>query len=398
MELNWLEISKSALAHNIKTFRNLIGKDKILSVAVKANAYGHGLVGCSKIFLENGADVLCVNAVFEAEELRKSGIKSPILIIGYTPLSDLEKAVNLGCDLTVYNTETIEVLGKIAPSPLLSPQRKLGSSVSLDSCLRRNDKIRIHLKIETGNHRQGVRLEDLPDMVNLLKKHRNIQVVGISTHFANLEDRVNHQYALYQLKEFKKAIKFMEENGFAPHYRHCANSAAAILLPEAHFNFVRIGISAYGLWPSDKTELAAKRAGIKIELKPALTWKSIIAQVKEVKKDALIGYGCSYQMPKDGRIAVIPVGYYDGYVRLLSSRAHVLIHGKKAPVLGRVCMNMIMADVTDIPSAKLEDEVILIGSSGKEKITAEEMAEWSNTINYEVTTRINERILRTFDN
>ena len=205
---------------------------------------------------------------------------------------------------------------------------------------------------------------------------------------------MNHQYALYQLKEFKKAIKFMEENGFAPHYRHCANSAAAILMPEAHFNFVRVGISAYGLWPSDKTELAAARAGIKIELKPSLTWKTIISQVKEVKKDALIGYGCSYQMPKDGKIAVIPVGYYDGYVRLLNGRAHVLIHGKKAPVVGRVCMNMIMADVTDIPNVKLEDEVILIGSSGKERITVEEMGEWSHTINYEVTTRINERIGR----
>jgi alanine racemase len=372
MELSWLEISKSALAHNIKTFRNLIGKDKILSIAVKANAYGHGLVECSKIFLENGADVLCVNAVFEAEELRKAGIKSPILIIGYTPLSDLSKAVQLKCDMIVYNEETIKALGKI------------------------KSRSKVHLKIETGNHRQGVRLEDLPEIVKILKKHGNIKVAGISTHFANLEDRVNHQYALYQLKEFKKAIKFMEENSFAPHYRHCANSAAAILLPEAHFNFVRVGISAYGLWPSDKTELAAARAGIKMELKPALTWKTIISQVKEVKRDALIGYGCSYQMPKDGRIAVIPVGYYDGYVRLLSTRAHVLIHGKKAPVLGRICMNMIMVDVTDIPNVKLEDEAVLIGSSGKERITAEEMGEWSHTINYEVTTRINERIERIY--
>jgi len=370
MELSWVEISKSALAHNIKTFRNLIGKDKVLSIAVKANAYGHGLVECSKIFLQNGADVLCVNAVFEAEELRKAGIKSPILIIGYTPISDLSDAVKLNCDLTVYNIETFEALGKL------------------------KNTAKVHLKIETGNHRQGVKLDDLPEVVKILKKHRNIQLAGISTHFANLEDRVNHQYALYQLKEFKKAIRFMEENGFAPHYRHCANSAAAILLPEAHFNFVRVGISAYGLWPSDKTEMAAARAGIKMELKPALTWKTIISQVKEVKKDSLIGYGCSYQMPKDGHIAVIPIGYYDGYVRMLSGRAHVLIHGKKAPVIGRVCMNMIMADVTDIPSAKLEDEVVLIGSSGKEKITAEEMGEWSHTINYEVTTRINERIVR----
>lgn len=370
MELTTIEISKSALAHNIKTFRTLIGKNKVLAVAVKANAYGHGLVECSKIFLKAGADYLCVNAVFEAEKIRKSGIKSPILIMGYTPLSDLEKAINLNCELTIYNEENLEKLKKIGK------------------------KCKIHLKIETGNHRQGIRLEDLPQISKNLKKFEKIQVAGISTHFANLEDRVNHQYALYQLKEFKKAIRLIEESGHTPHYRHTASSVAAILLPEAHFNFVRIGIGAYGLWPSEKTKIAAERAGIKMELSPALTWKTIISQVKEVKKDSLIGYGCSYQMPKNGRIAVIPVGYYDGYVRALSSKAHVIIRGKRAKVIGRVCMNMIMADVTNIPEAKLEDKVVLIGHQGKEKITAEEMAEWSNTINYEVTTRIGERISR----
>lgn len=370
MELSTALISKEALRHNMQTFRKLIGKGKVLAVAVKANAYGHGLVECSKEFLKAGADYLCTNALFEAEELRRAGIKSPILIIGYTPLSDLEKAVQLKCDITVYNAETIKKLEQIGK------------------------KVNAHLKIETGNHRQGIRLEDLSDISKLLSKYKHIQVAGISTHFANLEDRVNHQYALYQLKEFKKAIRLIEEDGHAPHYRHSANSAAAILLPEAHFNFVRVGIGAYGLWPSEKTEMAAKRAGIEIVLKPALTWKSIISQVKEVKKDSLVGYGCMYQMPMDGRIAVIPVGYYDGYVRALSNKSYVLIRGKKAPVVGRVCMNMIMANVTDIPNAKLEDEVVLIGKQGREKITAEELGSWSKTINYEVTTRINERIPR----
>ncbi|MBU0728077.1 alanine racemase [Patescibacteria group bacterium] len=368
MELTTVEISKSALAHNIKTFRKLIGKDKVLAVAVKANAYGHGLVECSKEFLKAGADYLCVNAVFEAEELRKAGIKSPILIIGYTPLSDLSKAVKLNCDLTVYNSETVKALGKI------------------------KGKSNVHLKIETGNHRQGIRIEDLPSISNLLNEYKQIQVAGISTHFANLEDRVNHSYALYQLKEFKKAIRIIEEDGHAPHYRHTASTAATILLPEAHFNFVRVGIGAYGLWPSEKTEKAAERAGINITLKPALTWKSIVAQVKEVKKGSLVGYGCSYEMLRDGKMAVIPVGYYDGYVRALSSRGQVLIKGKRAPVIGRICMNLIMVDVTDIPNVKLEDEVVLIGKG----ITAEELGEWSKTINYEVTTRIGERISRIY--
>jgi len=370
MELSWVEISKSALAHNIKSFRKLIGKDKVLGVAVKANAYGHGLLECARIFLKAGADYLCVNAVFEAEELRKAGVKSPILIMGYTPLSDLKKVVQLKCDLVVYNEETIKALGKLG---------------------RKAD---VHLKIETGNHRQGIRLEDLPKISADLNRYKNINVAGISTHFANLEDRINHQYALYQLKEFKKAIRLIEEDGHAPHYRHTASTAATILLPEAHFNFVRVGIGAYGLWPSEKTKKAAKRAGLDIRLKPALTWKSIVAQIKEVKKGSLVGYGCTYEMPRNGRIAVIPVGYYDGYVRALSSRGQVLINGKKAPVIGRVCMNMIMVDVTDISDVKLEDEVVLIGRQGKEQITAEDIGEWSGTINYEVTTRIGERIPR----
>ncbi|MBN2087689.1 alanine racemase [Candidatus Peregrinibacteria bacterium] len=368
MELSTVEISKSALTHNIKSFRKLIGKDKILAVAVKANAYGHGLVGCAKAFLEAGADYLCVNAVFEAEELRKAGIKSPILIIGYTPLSDLDKVAKLKCDLIVYNQETIVYLGEI------------------------KGKVNVHLKIETGNHRQGIAIEDLPSVSKLLNKHKNIKVAGVSTHFANLEDRINHQYALYQLKQFKKAIHIIEADKHAPHFLHTASSAATILLPEAHFNFVRVGIGAYGLWPSEKTRLAAERANINIELKPALTWKSIIAQVKDIKKDSLVGYGCTYQMPKNGKIAVVPVGYYDGYVRALSSKGQVIIHGKRAPVIGRVCMNLLMVNVTDIPDVKLEDEVVLIGKG----ITAEELGELSGTINYEVTTRIGERIPRIF--
>lgn len=372
MDLTWVEISRQALTDNVRTFRRLVGNDVKLAPAVKANAYGHGLVETSKAILDAGADYLCVNALYEAEALRKAGIKAPLLIIGYTALSDLGRAVDLNCDLTVYNLETIAALGKLKKSANL------------------------HLKIETGNHRQGVRPEDLPAVLAEFKKHPSLKMAGLSTHFANLEDRVNHKYALYQLKEFKKAYRLLEEAGHAPHFRHTANTAAAILLPEAHFNFVRVGIGAYGLWPSEKTLQAAAHAGINIHLRPALTWKTVVVQVKEVEKGALVGYGCTYEMPRDGRIAVLPVGYYDGFVRLMSNKGHVLIHGKRAPVIGRVCMNMIMVNVSHIPDVKLEDEVVLIGRQGKEEISAEEMAELTQTINYEVTTRINERIPRIF--
>lgn len=371
MHLTWLEISKVNLIHNIKTFRSLVGRDVILAPTVKANAYGHGLIECAGILEKNGADFLCVNALFEAMKLRMAGIKIPILIIGYTPLSDLDEVTKLkDVELIVYNTETVDKLGKIGR------------------------KISIHLKIETGNHRQGIRIDEIPGFINLLKQYPNVVMRGISTHFANLEDRVNQQYAMYQLKEFKKAIHLLETKGFAPHYRHCSNTAAAILLPEAYFNFVRVGIGIYGLWPSEKTKKAAERCNINIELKPVLTWKTIVAQIKEVKKGSLIGYGCTYEMRRDGKIAILPIGYYDGFVRLLSNKGCVLIRGKKCPIVGRVCMNMAMADVTDVPDIRLEDEVVLIGGQKGNKITAEEIGDLSNTINYEVTTRINERIPR----
>lgn len=369
MELSWIEISKSALIHNLKTFRGLVGNDVTLAPAVKANAYGHGLIECAQVMEKNGADYLCVNALFEAEALRKSGVKLPILIIGYTPLSDLTDLPK-DTELVVYNLETIK---KIKDSGL---------------------RIKLHLKIETGNHRQGIELEDLPEFIRLIKKSPDVGLKGVSTHFANLEDRVNHQYALYQLKQFKKAIHLLEAEGLAPHFYHCANTAATLLLPEAYFNFVRVGIGMYGLWPSDKTMKASGHANINIELKPAMTWKTIVAQIKEVKKGSLIGYGCTYKMPRNGRIAVLPVGYYDGFVRLLSNKGSVLIRGHRCPAIGRVCMNMVMADVTDIPDVQLEDEAVLLGGQGKEQITAEEIAELSQTINYEVTTRINERIPR----
>lgn len=370
MNLTWVEISKSALIHNLQEYRKLVGSNVVLAPAIKANAYGHGLVECGIILAEHGANYLCVNALYEAEALRKAGIQIPILIIGYTPLSDLEDIVRLKAETIVYNLETLHGLAKL--------DRPVG----------------IHLKIETGNHRQGIEIEHLPEFVALLKRHPKLELKGVSTHFANLEDRLNQHYSRFQLKKFEEAIHALERQGMAPHYRHCAATAGIVAFPEAHFNFVRLGIGSYGLWPSHKTLVAAERLNLRMELQHALTWKTIIAQVKEVKKGAFIGYGCTHEMKQDGKIAVLPIGYYDGFVRALGNKGFVLIRGQRAPVIGRVCMNMIMVDVSRIPHAKLEDEVVLIGAQGKERITAEEVGELSGTIHYEVTTRINERIPR----
>jgi alanine racemase len=250
--------------------------------------------------------------------------------------------------------------------------------------------------VETGNNRQGVFVKDLIEFVEFVKSFGNIEIEGLTTHFANVEDTTDHSYAELQLAKFNEGIKKLESIGVDVPIKHCANSAAAILFPKTHFQLVRVGIASYGMWPSNETYLSyLKEVGDGFKLMPALTWKTKIAQIKTIPAGEYIGYGCTYKTGHETKLAILPVGYYDGYDRGISG-GHVLIRGKRAPVRGRVCMNIIMVEVTDIPEAKLEDEVILIGRSGDEEISAEQFGKWAGTINYEVTTRINERVPRIF--
>ncbi|MCK9185922.1 alanine racemase [Candidatus Gracilibacteria bacterium] len=374
--LVWVEISKNALQSNINTFRNLVGKDTILCPCVKSNAYGHGLIETSKIFLESGADWLAVNALYEARSLRSAGVLAPIYVLGYIALSDLEEVLNLDLRIVVYNKETVSRLGEIAEK--------------LDK------KAKIHIKIETGNNRQGVVAEEIEDFVKYILSFKNLEIEGLSTHFANIEDTKDHSYAEIQLKKFNEIVAMVENLEIKIPFKHCANSAATLLFPETHFEMVRPGISTYGMWPSDETFLSfSNERKMNISLVPALCWKTKIAQIKTVPSGEFIGYGCSYKTTRQTKIAILPVGYYDGYDRGINN-AHVLIHGKRAALRGRVCMNIIMVDVTDIPEASLEDEVVLIGRDGDENISAEQFSKWADTINYEVTARINDRIPRIY--
>ncbi len=372
--LIWVEISEEALANNMRQFRGLVGPEVLLSPCVKANAYGHGLVEAGKVFLNNGADWLCVNALYEAMKLRESGVDSPIYILGYVPMNDLEEAAKLDLRLVVYDEATIERLGK------------------------NGVPVKVHIKVETGNNRQGVLLEDLVDFAKKIAIYPNIEIEGLSTHFANIEDTTDHAYAEHQLMRFEEAGRILAEAGFQIKLRHCANSAATILFQKTHFEMVRAGIASYGMWPSNETYVSyLKERGEGFELMPAFTWKTRIAQIKTISAGEYIGYGCTYRASHETRLAILPVGYYDGYDRGVSN-GYVLIHGKRAPIRGRICMNIIMVEVTDIPEARLEDEVVLIGKSVKgpatEEISAEQFAAWAGTINYEVTTRVNERIPR----
>jgi len=373
-ELTWVEISESSLKNNIRQLRTIIGRNTLLCPCVKANAYGHGLVPTAKTFIDAGADWLSVNAVYEAQALRDAGITAPVYILGYVPLDSIAPAVDLNCRLVVYNMETLKAISAAA--------KKNGAAA------------KVHLKVETGTNRQGIPATDLNEFAAVANTLDNIVLEGLATHFANIEDTTDHSYAEHQLDRFQQAAAALKSAGLEIPLLHCANSAATILFQKTLFHMVRPGIACYGMWPSRETRDAyAREIKNGFKLSPALTWKTKIAQIKPVPAGGCIGYGCTFRTERPTTLAIIPVGYYDGYDRSLR-RGHVLIRGRRAPVLGRICMNIIMADITDIPGAALEDEVVLIGSAGREAVTAEDLAAWAGTINYEITTRINERIPR----
>ncbi len=375
--LQWIEIDSSAFKYNIRQFRRLIGTEKKLVLIVKANAYGHGILGISTLASKYGADWLGVNSLEEALFLKNNGIKLPIMILGYIQLSDLPVAVDNNFRLTIYNVETVNILGEITS--------------------KKKKKAYLHIKLETGTNRQGIREKDLLSFIELIRSYPYLSIEGLSTHFANIEDTTDHSYAKNQLEKFNSCIRLLEENEISISIKHTACTAATILFSETHFDMVRVGIGAYGLWPSKETYLSCLQKKRKtVNLKPILTWKTKVAQVKDVPEGAFVGYGCTYRTTRPTKLAVLPVGYYDGYDRKLSNSSYVLIKGKRAPIRGRVAMNMITVDVTDIPGVKLEDEVVLLGNQGKETITAEFLASLCGTINYEIVSRINPLIPRIF--
>lgn len=405
--LNWVEINKENLQHNIAVFRELIGNQRKLCCVIKSNAYGHGLVGIAKIIAELNQEIwLGVNSIDEALLIRNSGIENVIIILGYVPLARLKEAVEIGARMVVYNLETIKKLGELTLRPALRQKLRQGERVQ-------GKKINVHIKVETGTGRQGVLTEDLLDFIIEIKKWPNIEVEGLSTHFANIEDATNHDYAKGQLEAFNNAVNLLEKNNINIAIKHTACTAATILFPETYFNMARIGIGLYGLWPSKETFVSATQnptlrlplikgrvgegfCSEKIDLKPVLTWKTRIAQIKKMKAGDYISYGCTEKLDKDSLVAVLPTGYYDGYDRKLSGVGNVLIGGKRAKILGRICMNMFMADVSDIDGVKLEDGVVLLGKQGDEEITVEEIADKIGTINYEVVTRINPLLPREY--
>jgi alanine racemase len=374
LSLSWVEVDATALEQNVAAIRSNLAVGCAMVPVVKANAYGHGYLQIARLLDGKQFPYIGVHNLEEALTLREGGITNDILILGYVPLEDLRTAVAAEFDFVVYNLETLRKLTEVA------------SNKTPAKC---------HLKLETGTNRQGVTREQLPDFLALISGKPQLQLIGVSMHFANIEDTTDHSYAELQFQRYTEMKQTIGASGLPVKYYHTASSAAALLFPHTHFNLARVGIALYGLWPSKETYLSYRLTGRKNQiLQPVLSWKTLVAQVKDVRKGEYIGYGTTYRATADLKIAVIPIGYYDGYDRQLSNSGHVLINGLRAPIRGRICMDIFMVDVTDIPDVHAESEVVLIGRSGDEVIRVEDVAGWANTINYEVVSRIGSHLER----
>ncbi len=380
--LVWAEIDLKAVSYNIQGLRKITNPSARLMAVVKANAYGHGGTTIALNALENGAEWLGVANINEGICLRKAGIGSPILVFGYTSGRLAQTLVEFNLTQSVFSFEMAKSLS--------------------DAAVSYGKPVRIHLKVDTGMGRLGllqttirsssfvneVRQAAAED-VKSIKRLKGIELEGVFTHFATA-DYSDKLYAKAQFEQFMDFIDMIKNLGVSPPVIHAANSAALIDMPEAHLDMVRPGISIYGLYPSDEVDKT------RIALKPALTLKTKVVHLKRVPARFKISYGVTYETKTPTTIATVPIGYADGFNRLLSSRGYMLVNGCRAPVVGRVCMDFTMLDVGRIPSVGLEDEVVVIGKQKDEIISVEEVADSVNTINYEVVTSIGHRVERIY--
>jgi alanine racemase len=365
----WAEVNLNHLAYNMRETRRIVPESTLIMTAVKADGYGHGAKVCAETFLENGADMLAVATPDEGFQLRGWGIDAPILCLGYIPEYLHEKAIVNEVMVTIYNDEQGISLNKAAQN--------------LNTCAR------FHVKIDTGMSRLGYQPEEAVESIRKLVHLPRLEIEGVFTHFA-ISDEADKSYTRKQYEKYTQVIKEIEEKGINVPLKHVSNSAAIIDLPEYSNDLVRPGIMLYGFYPSPEVNHE------RIKLKQVLTLHALVSHVKTVPAGRGISYGVTYTAEKESRIATIPMGYADGYRRLLSNKGYVEIKGKKAPIVGRVCMDQFMVDVTDIPDVAPGDEAILIGYPGGFAPDGEEMAAMLGSITHEVTCQITRRVPRVY--
>ena len=363
----WIEVDFKAVAENLKFLRHRIGVRKIMGT-VKANAYGHGLVEVARFLEREGIDMLGVSILDEATQLRQAGIRSPILIMGTILAEEADRAVELNVIPTLNSFTVAESINEAGR--------------------RRSRKIVAHVKVDTGMGRFGELPERTIEYFNRLRTLEYLRIDGIYTHFSNADEQ-DDPFTRKQIETFKQVIDTLMEKGFHIPVQHAANSAAILNYPESYFTMVRPGNTLYGLYPSDKVDKC-------IPLKPALSWKSRILTRKDIPGGWSVSYGRTYVAPEAKKIAIIPVGYADGYSRHFSNRGQVLIHGRRAPIIGLICMDQFMIDVSGIPEATVGDEVVLIGRQRGDQITADDLAKALGTINYEIICGISCRVPRIY--
>jgi alanine racemase len=361
------EIDLGAIRHNLRRIKQLIGRDtKILGI-VKADAYGHGMEEISKTIIEEGVDYLGVASLDEARQLRDVRVRDQIIVLGSILPEEAEGVLRFNVIQTISCMRIAQVLSKLGQAK------------------KRN--IKVHIKIDTGMGRIGFWHEEAVGFVRKIASLKSLIIDGIFTHFPSAED--DERFTQKQIRDFVSLIEELETQNIDIPLKHSSNSMAIVDFKEAHMTMVRPGLIMYGLHP--KKDLMET-----LDLRPALKLKTKVIYVKSVPRGRSISYGRAYITKKDTRIATIPIGYADGYSRRLSNRSYVLIKGKRAPIVGRICMDMCMLDVGHIKNVKPGDEVVLIGTQGSEIITAEELAELSNTIPYEVVCNIGHRVPRIY--
>jgi alanine racemase len=364
----WADIDLAALRHNFRELRRgLAATTRILSV-VKADAYGHGLVPVSRVAIRCGASFLGVSSLEEGVALREAGIQTPVLVLG-----------------TLYPFSNFPVLFKKKLVPTVA---SLDAADALNSLARkRKQRLPVHLKIDSGFGRIGISVANALRLIQQVADCDGLELQGLFTHFSSSD--VDAEYTREQASVFKQVVQAAADRGIRPPLIHMANSSAVLRFPETHGTMVRPGLAFYGAWPYAGADKAA-------DLKPALTWKSRVIFLKTVPKGFSVSYARTWKAPRPTRIATLAVGYADGYPRILSNHAEVLLKGHRVPVIGRVTMDMLMVDATDVPAPRIGDEAVLLGAQGHERITAEELAKKAQTNAYEILVRIAARVPRIY--
>ncbi|MBC2579562.1 alanine racemase [Clostridium sp. DJ247] len=365
----WAEIDLDKIAYNMKQIKLKATSKEIIAV-VKADAYGHGAIDIAPVLLENGATRLAIATLNEGIELRNSGIKCPIMLLGLTPESLSKDLINYDLQPTVSSYEYACSLSKLAQEA--------------------NKTIKVHIAIDTGMGRIGFLFneESIKDIIKI-SKLPYIELEGLFSHFATADEQ-DKEYSNIQLDTYNLFYNKLKEEKVSINMRNIANSAAIMELENAHYDGVRPGIILYGYYPSkyvDKNQL---------NIKPVMTLKANVIYVKTVEKDSYIGYGRKFKTERKSIVATLPLGYADGYSRIMSGKAKVIINGKFAPVIGNICMDQCMVDVTDVGEVKIGDEVILLGSKGNVKFNADHIADILGTISYEVLCMISKRVPRVY--